>query len=188
MPKTAKLRSTAQIQLLAAAAARLGYGVLPAPDTLRARGASLERVIASLLTLTLVEQIPATSPDVTWRHGEAGQPCALRLIAAGLAAALGNGKHPAFAPTIPNDPTRAALPAPPPVSALPASPGGKLGTILAALGATSGATITELAGLTGWQPQTTRAALTRLKQRGFPVQLIKSADRKAYQPVHGNGN
>ena len=61
-----------------------------------------------------------------------------------------------------------------------ASPGGKLGKLLAAIGAENGATVEELMTLTGWQKHTTRAAITRLRQRGYPLQLIKRADRKAY--------
>ena len=59
-------------------------------------------------------------------------------------------------------------------------PGGKLGKILVAIGAANGATVEELVTLTGWQKHTTRAALTRLRQRGYPLQLIKQADCKAY--------
>jgi hypothetical protein len=33
----------------------------------------------------------------------------------------------------------------------------------------------------GWLPHTTRAALTGLRKRGFPVSLIERDGRKAYQ-------
>ena len=52
--------------------------------------------------------------------------------------------------------------------------------------AEDGATFAELAALTGWRPHTTRAALTRLRRRGF-VLVLGSADgagdRKAYRAV-----
>ena len=67
-----------------------------------------------------------------------------------------------------------------------ARPGGKLGRVLDAVAAEDGATLAELAALTGWQPHTTRAALTRLRRRGFDL-ILGSAegagDRKAYRAV-----
>ena len=59
-------------------------------------------------------------------------------------------------------------------------PTGKLGRVLNAVAATRGASLEELVELTGWQPHTARAALTRLRQRGFAVNLRETADRKAY--------
>jgi hypothetical protein len=59
-------------------------------------------------------------------------------------------------------------------------PTGKLGRVLNAVAATQGASLDELVELTGWQPHTARAALTRLRQRGFAVNLRETADRKAY--------
>jgi hypothetical protein len=45
----------------------------------------------------------------------------------------------------------------------------ELSVILAALRSDDGASIDTLISLTGWLPHTTRAALTRLRQRGFPI-------------------
>jgi hypothetical protein len=59
-------------------------------------------------------------------------------------------------------------------------PRGKLGHVLDAVAAESGASLDELVRLTGWQAHTTRAALTRLRQRGFEVGLRETDDRKAY--------
>jgi Protein of unknown function (DUF3489)/PaaX-like protein len=59
-------------------------------------------------------------------------------------------------------------------------PAGKLGEVLTAVGAKPGATLVELVSLTGWQPHTARAALTRLRQRGFEVHLREAEGRKAY--------
>ncbi len=80
-------------------------------------------------------------------------------------------------------------PAAEPAAAAPtaaARPGGKLGQVLDAVAAEDGATLAELAALTGWQPHTTRAALTRLRRRGF-LMVLSSADsaggRKAYRAV-----
>ena len=45
----------------------------------------------------------------------------------------------------------------------------------------------ELTDLTGWLPHTMRAALTRLRQRGFALQLIKTEQRSAYHVVRKEG-
>ena len=78
-------------------------------------------------------------------------------------------------------PDRARAPV---VSAAPGSdqkrPTGKLGHVLDAVAATRGASLAELVELTGWQPHTARAALTRLRQRGFEVSLRENDSRKAY--------
>jgi hypothetical protein len=70
------------------------------------------------------------------------------------------------------------------VSGAPASdqkrPTGKLGHVLDAVAAKCGASLDELVELTGWQPHTARAALTRLRQRGFEVGLRDTDGRKAY--------
>ena len=60
-------------------------------------------------------------------------------------------------------------------------PGGKLGVVLDAVAGVRGASLAELVTLTGWQPHTTRAALCRLRQRGFEVALREIDGRKAYQ-------
>jgi DNA-binding transcriptional regulator PaaX len=54
------------------------------------------------------------------------------------------------------------------------------GTVLTSVGAKPGATLVELVSLTGWQPHTARAALTRLRQRGFKVDLREAEGRKVY--------
>ena len=59
-------------------------------------------------------------------------------------------------------------------------PTGKLGRVLNAVAAMRGASLDELVELTGWQPHTARAVLSRLRQRGFAVNLRETADRKAY--------
>ncbi|MCB2135323.1 MAG: DUF3489 domain-containing protein [Rhodobacteraceae bacterium] len=67
------------------------------------------------------------------------------------------------------------------VAAAPERPGGKLGSVLTAVERKRGATISELTEATGWQPHTARAALTRLRQRGFPAVLSEEGGRKAYR-------
>ena len=49
----------------------------------------------------------------------------------------------------------------------------KLALLLGLLSRDRGATIAELTAATGWLPHTTRAALTRLRQRGFGLERFK---------------
>jgi DNA-binding IclR family transcriptional regulator len=53
--------------------------------------------------------------------------------------------------------------------------------VLEAVEAEGGATLAELAGLTGWRPHTTRAALTRLRRRGYALERLDLNGRKAYR-------
>jgi hypothetical protein len=63
----------------------------------------------------------------------------------------------------------------------PPRPRGKLETVLSAIEADSGATLEELVAATSWQPHTTRAAITRLRQRGFDIRLADHDGRRAYR-------
>ncbi len=47
----------------------------------------------------------------------------------------------------------------------------KIGIVLSLLEDSSGASLDKLVEVTGWLPHTTRAALTGLRKRGFPVVL-----------------
>ena len=69
-----------------------------------------------------------------------------------------------------------------PVQAPPTlRPGGKLGVIIDRLAGKNGATADELVAATGWQRHSVLGALSRLRSRGFAMQLDAHADRKAYR-------
>ena len=99
------------------------------------------------------------------------------------------GQHPAVTKNTPPAPVaRRPNPKRPPLAPLvtpvipePDRPSGKLGLVLDAVAAVRGASLGELVALTGWQPHTTRAALCRLRQRGFDVALREIDGRRAYQ-------
>jgi hypothetical protein len=76
--------------------------------------------------------------------------------------------------------SRAAAPVSAPRPSTP-RPGGKLGLIVDRLSAKSGATADELVKATGWQRHSVLGALSRLKSRGFALQLDTQSDRKAYR-------
>jgi hypothetical protein len=87
---------------------------------------------------------------------------------------------PAEAETPMSAPGGSELPAPADAPA-GTSPTGKLGKVLATLSTDAGATLPELVAITGWQPHTTRAALTRLRQRGYTLERLELHGRKAYR-------
>jgi hypothetical protein len=57
----------------------------------------------------------------------------------------------------------------------------KVATLIALLSGPEGATLDEIVTATGWQPHTTRAALTRLKARGYTVTSEKVHGIRTYR-------
>ncbi len=52
----------------------------------------------------------------------------------------------------------------------PTKPLSKIGTVADLLRREGGATLAELVAATGWQPHTTRAALTGLRKKGYAIE------------------
>jgi hypothetical protein len=71
----------------------------------------------------------------------------------------------------------------PPVT--PPSPGGKLGAVLAELAKPDGATIDELAALTGWPPKSVSGALSRLRRQGHQI-LLGTVNKRTVYRTHAN--
>lgn len=69
------------------------------------------------------------------------------------------------------------------------SPHGKLGLVMTRLASPVGATIDELAEETGWQPHTLRAAISRLRRKGYQIEHSANAggSGKAYRLVSSEG-
>ncbi|MEM0989791.1 MAG: DUF3489 domain-containing protein [Pseudomonadota bacterium] len=190
-----KLTDT-QATLLAYAAAREDGSVLPPPETLKARGGALDRILRSLLKRGLVQEVRGADPEATWREADDGAAIGLHITTVGLdtigiepsgvvsevplksedgakqeVVACGDSAPGSAA----DGPSRQSGPK------TGARPKGKLGLVLAAVERRAGATLGELVDRTGWQPHTTRAALTQLRKRGFPVTLGTTDGRKAYR-------
>ena len=178
--------SDTQTVLLSAAAARTDRSVLPAPEGLKARGAALRRSLESLLRRGLVVEIDAHDAAWVWERSEEndGHPgVGLIISPAGLAAigvdAAAEGASEEVIVRGPDPRPEAAVP----VMDLPLAPprpGGKLGAVVDAIARPTGASLDELVALSGWLPHTTRAAVTRLRQRGHDVTLCTVDGRKAY--------
>ncbi len=163
--------SETQTVLLSTAASRSDGGILPAPASLKARGGALSRSLGALLKRGLVEERAATTEDGIWRRKD---DCAvgLAITPSGLAAL---GLDPSKEPAGPTDEVEPAT------EAAPVCPGGKLGMLVQMISTGKGAALAELSASLGWQPHTTRAALTRLRQRGFDVRLVTEGEQKVYR-------
>ncbi|MEM7227161.1 MAG: DUF3489 domain-containing protein [Pseudomonadota bacterium] len=193
-----KLTDTQSI-LLSQAAARPDGSLLPVPGSITARGAALTRSFTVLVKRGLAEKVMAQSDTACWRE-EDGRRIGLKITPAGLAA-IGVEAAPDYLPGAADsgdadqgtqskaDPVDAAAPCGRSATMANASPRpkGKLGLVLEAIERSAGATLGELVEQTGWQPHTLRAALTRLRQRGFAIALGTEAGRKAYRCAQATG-
>jgi hypothetical protein len=61
----------------------------------------------------------------------------------------------------------------------------KMGRVIALLGREEGASIADLVGETGWQPHTTRAALTGLRKKGHIISSEVVDGIRRYRAVAG---
>ena len=180
MPKL----SDSQAVLLATAAARSDLSVLPPPETLTLKGAALERTLGALIRHGLIAEaaVERRAGKSKWAVGEDDTRQRRRLVItpAGLAAI---GVEPGTEAEAGTATTRlAATPATP--AGVPLSrPGGKLAVLLDAVSRPDGATLADLSAASGWLPHTTRAAIARLRQRGYDVRLATVGTRKAYHLV-----
>ena len=80
--------------------------------------------------------------------------------------------------------TRKTNPIPAPASAAPERTS-KIAHVLALLRREQGATLAEMVEATGWQPHTTRAALTGLKKKGHAIERTKRDDVTCYRITAG---
>ena len=151
--------------LLEAAADRGDGALLPAPDGKDAPSAACRRALESLLKDGLAKERPARKDDVVWRE-DTGARFAICATPAGFTAV---GATPPAA-----GPSDAAGPA-------TKRPGGKLGQVLEAVEGPEGASLDALVAATGWLPHTTRAVITRLRQRGYDIRLAEAGDQRVYR-------
>ena len=148
---------------------------MPIPATIKLKGAALERTLRALLDRGLIAE---DGGDAEAGDGK-GVRRQLAITPAGLAAIGVEAPEPVRVPPRAKPDTSPALSE----RESPARPGGKLGALLEAVSGPRGATLDELATASGWLPHTTRAALTRLRQRGFDIRLGSADGRKAYRLI-----
>ena len=158
--------SDRQVTVLAHAAQR-DDGVVILPETLR--GAAAVKVVQALLDRRLVQEIRAKKGTPAWRRGENRSGYALKITHAGRQA-IGLDHGGGDDSDLRQSDADASSTVPKPVRA-----GSKKAMILALLGRSEGASIEELMEATGWLTHTTRAELTRLRQRGYAVERFPQA-------------
>jgi hypothetical protein len=189
--------SDTQLAILAQAAARETLRILPAPETISAKGGALDNVLASLLRRGLAEEIPAGRDDAVWRQDEGGRCLTMRISNAGLEALqieLPSRETEPLELRCEQDPYQAepaepyeAEPttpceteSPKPNGNAPAAPssGSKGLAILTLLRREQGATIEELMAATGWQAHSVRGFISaNLKKKlGLTVLSEKAED------------
>ena len=177
MPKL----SDTQAVLLAAAAARADLNLLPLPVALKLNGAALERTLGALLGRGLIAEAVSTERDGPSTRADAevepSERKRLVITAIGLDA-LGIDTQQAGGCSSDTIQAPQAIPEP-----QRARPGGKLGALLDAVSRPEGATLEDLSAAASWQPHTTRAAISRLRQRGYDVRIATMGTRKAYHLV-----
>ncbi|HRW15543.1 DUF3489 domain-containing protein [Amaricoccus sp.] len=167
--------SDTQAILLTAAAARTDLSLLPVPDTIRLKGGALDRTVKALLDRGFVTD--GTGTGATAQPTTGGNH--LVITPKGLAA-IGPEIRDVGPPASVDGPGAGQKTD---TAVRPDRPGGKLGILLDAVARPTGATLDELTTATAWLPHTTRAALARLRQRGFDVRLATTEGRKAYRLV-----
>ena len=167
--------SDTQAVLLTAAASRPDLNLLPVPDTVKLKGAALDRTLKALLSRGFIAEKSVAGG--TRRSKWVTNP--LVIAPAGLAVI---GIQVPEAATDPAADAQTSEPQPV-VAGRPERPAGKMGVLLDAVARPKGATLDELTKASGWLPHTTRAALTRLRQRGFDVRIATTGARKAYHLV-----
>lgn len=178
MPKL----SDTQTNLLRSAAARANFSVLPKPEGLNVKGAALERTVTALLRRGLVAATDTNNSIEIWKRSDANdasQGIGLIVTPAGLAAIGVEPPEQSTPETNANSDAENPAPSAEPPLAAP-RPGGKLGAVIDAIAGPKGASLAELSAMAGWLPHTTRAAVTRLRQRGHDVTLLTVDGRKAY--------
>ena len=167
--------SDTQAILLSAAAARPDLSLLPVPDTIRLKGGALDRTVRALLDGGFITDGTDTGPTAQ-PTTDGNRP----VISPKGLAAIGVEIRDAGPPVSGDGPGAGQRTD---TAHMPVRPGGKLGVLLDAVARPTGATLDELTAATAWLPHTTRAALARLRQRGFDVRLATTDGRKAYRLV-----
>ena len=155
-PKVTK----SQRALLASAALRKDrLIVIPAGLT----DVAAKRLTKTLLHLELVQEIAARGAMPVWRR-EGDRSWSLKLTRAGIGSCAGVEQSGAG-----DEPHRPLTP----------RADTKIARVIARLARTDGASLSDLTELTGWLPHTARAALTRLRHRGFQIVREHHSDRPA---------
>jgi len=170
--------SPAQRAILDAAASRPDGTLTPVPAAVTVRGKSLERTLAALVRRGFAADTSTQNVDAVEQSLEDAAAIGLVITAAGRVAAGGGDNA---ADVIEAQTPSQDLPAQGSHFAVVPAPAGKLGMVLQVVAKADGASIEEIAAATNWLRHTSRAALTRLRQRGFDIRSEQVDGRRVYR-------
>ncbi len=150
-----KLSATQRL-ILSAAAPRADRIALPLPPNLR--GGAAARVVGALIAKGLIEEVDARRGDPVWRKTGNGHGTTLIATDAGLAAIGIEPENKA------QQPVDGKVRAP--------REGTKQAKLIAMLRAPEGATVDELAVVTGWRAHTIRGAMSGALKKKLNLEVI----------------
>jgi hypothetical protein len=157
-------------RFLTTACERKGGYVLPADTTVK--GGALKKVLGSMLTRGLVQEVPAAGKQQVWRTDEEGTPLMLKVTKAAYEAVGTKQRKGRVAPAAKGGPKQRG--------------DSKQAKVIAMLKRTTGATVEEIMAETEWQAHTVRGFFAgALKKRlGLEVTSEKVKDRgRVYRRV-----
>jgi hypothetical protein len=174
MTRTSKLNDL-QLILLATALQRDDGSLLPFPERFLDEEERVRKAIPLLLRRQLIEEAPVGDQSRTWRE-EDDQRIGLVITSTGRTIIAAEEPETGPAGGEESDPAQ-------PQSNSIATPreGSKSELVLNLLRRTDGATLPELVEATGWQPHTTRAALTGLRKKGHSIEKSKRDEATCYR-------
>ncbi|MGI4764799.1 MAG: DUF3489 domain-containing protein [Janthinobacterium lividum] len=153
--------------------------LLSPPD--RLLGAARARMAARLVALGMAVRLAVAADGPKWLVEADGSATGLQLTEIGRSAVSpGAVQEPAAVASSSTDTTGTAGPTDSiPDGLRPPRPGSKAALLLDLVGRNGGATLDLLADALGWQRHTIRAALTRLRQGGAPVERVAGDDGRS---------
>lgn len=169
--------SDTQLVILSTAAGRDDGAVLPLAKSLKLRGGAANKTLGSLLQKGLLAETRALPAQEIWCRED---DCPLTLVISDAGrAAIGIESSEASSQAAPDGDAKEK------VAAL-SSAGTKQARIVTLLRREHGATLDELVAETGWLPHTTRAALTRLRQKGITISRTSEDGRGSVYRLVGD--
>ena len=200
MPKTlsptAKL-SDSQLVILSASAQRSDGSLLPFPEKLTVKGASLNKVVGTLCKRKLAEERRTINGAPEWRRNEDGEPLGLFITDAGLlalgvnnaektkpsqAAAASMPRQRKTATAKPRDNARKTTPTGSKRRAAPSQ--SKQDFVIQTLRRQSGVTIEEIIAKTGWQPHSIRGFFSGLVKKKLKLPLVSDVGKDGVRRYH----
>jgi hypothetical protein len=191
MTKTTHNELTDTQLILLSAASQRDDGIIALQE--RLKGAVATSVGERLLALGLAMERPTESGQPAWRQTADGERWTLFIAAAGLVA-IGVA-DPEIDGADDNPPSSATAGAGEPGASRPAQGrerparrGSKKALVIGLLGQGQGASIDDIAGMTGWLAHTIRAFLTGLRKAGMAVETLRqSGEPTRYRLTEGQG-